>query len=166
MRNAKWVYKWVISVVVGVGFGGCAGMMDRGPKAVVRFHFETSGGVASRNAFSMPLFVGNGDRARRIQVEVTPAVTELLVTAYAGTALNDGTYGGVFKLNSNGRIALEELTSSNQGRSVVAFVGARGKGMRQVTVMRVDRVISDGVIPIPMGLTAKEDEMLRKAFGE
>jgi hypothetical protein len=48
----------------------------------------------------------------------------------------------------------------------VVFVGARGKGMRQVMEMRVDRVISDGVIPIPRGLTAKEDEMLRKAFGK
>ncbi len=141
-------------------------MMESGPKAVVRFHFETSGGVANRDAFSMPIFVGSGDRARRIQVEVTPAVTELLVTAYAGTELEDGSYGGVFKLNPNGRIALEELTSSNRGRAVVVFVGARGKGMREVMEMREDRVISDGVIPIPRGLTAKEDEMLRKAFGK
>jgi hypothetical protein len=37
--------------------------------------------------------------------------------------------------------------------------------MRQVVDMRVDRVISDGVIPIPRGLTEKEDEMFRKAFG-
>jgi hypothetical protein len=165
MESAKRAYKWVMVCAVWLLMGGCAGLMESGPKAVVRFHFETSGGVATRNAFSMPLLVGGGERARRIQVEVTPAVTELLVTAYVGTRLDDGTYGGLFKLNGNGRIALEELTSSNRGRSVVVFVGARGKGLRQVMAMRVDRVISDGIIPIPSGLTAKEDEMFRKAFG-
>jgi hypothetical protein len=165
MRIASRLFEWLAVCTVLIGLCGCAGMMEGGPKAVVRFHFETSGGVANRNAFSMPLFVGTGDRARRVQVEVTPAVTELLVSAYAGALVEDGTYGGLFKLNANGRIALEELTSSNRGRLVVVFVGARGKGMRQVVDMRVDRVISDGVIPIPRGLTEKEDEMFRKAFG-
>jgi hypothetical protein len=141
-------------------------MFDRGPKAIVRFHFERSGGVAARDSFSMPLFVGVGDRARRIQVEVSPAISELLVDEYAGSLLEDGTYGCVLKLNANGRIALAELTSSNRGRSVVVFVGAPRKGMRQVLDMRVDRVIEDGIIPIPKGLTAEEDEMLRKAFAK
>ena len=166
MKIARGVSGWLAAVAVMLSFCGCAGFLGKGPKAVVRFHFETSGGVTKRDAFSMPLLVGSGDRARRIQVEVTPAVTELQVLAYAGTKVEDGTFGGLFKLNATGRIALEELTSSNRGRSVVVFVGAKGKGLRQVIDMRVDRVIGDGVIPIPKGLTEEEDARLRKAFGK
>jgi hypothetical protein len=137
---------------------GGVGMASK-PKITVRFHAEAN--ANDGQPFAMPVTFANPPRAGHIAQ--IPAISERNIEAIFPYPAPDGTMGCAFKLDSFGHTALEEMSLSHRGGSVVAFVGTK-TGTHQVIDMVIDKVIRDGIINIPRGLTPLEVEALRKEF--
>ena len=125
----------------------------------VRFHVEAN--ARDGQPFAMPITFHNPER-QGFMTQI-PAISERNVEAIFPFPANDGTAGCAFKLDNFGRTALEEMTISNRGASVIAFVGTK-TGTHQVIDMVVDKVIRDGIISIPRGLTELEINALEMEF--
>lgn len=125
----------------------------------VRFHIEAN--ERDGQPFAMPVKFRNPPRDG-FMTQI-PAISERNITAIFPFPAPDGTFGCAFKLDNFGRTALEEMSLSNRGSSVVAFVGTK-TGTHQVIDMVVDKVIRDGIISIPSGLTQLEIVALEKEF--
>ena len=129
------------------------------PAITVRFHIEAN--ARDGQPFAMPVVFHHPER-KGFMAQI-PAVSERNIDAIFPFPASDGTAGCAFKLDHLGRTALEEMSLSNRGASVVAFVGTK-TGTHQVIDMIVDKVIRDGIISIPRGLTALEIAALEKEF--
>ena len=125
----------------------------------VRFHVEAN--ARDCQPFAMPITFHNPER-QGFMTQI-PAVSERNIEAIFPFPAADGTSGCAFKLDNFGRTALEEMTISNRGTSVIAFVGTK-TGTHQVVDMVVDKVIRDGIISIPRGLTNLEIMALEMEF--
>jgi hypothetical protein len=71
----------------------------------------------------------------------------------------------LFQLDESGRLVLQNISSANRGRTLVAHVG-NAKVSRQVQEIYIDRVVADGLLAIPRGLTYVETLLLQKHFPE
>jgi hypothetical protein len=129
------------------------------PAFTVRFYAETTGQDTDR--FSQPVALKNPPR--QAFVEKTPTISERQIAGVYTYPAPDGTFAAVFKLDGDGRIALESVTTQKRGRALVGYVGTK-KGSHQVTDMVIDRPVLDGIIVIQSGLTALEVESLKKEF--
>lgn len=125
----------------------------------VRFHIEAN--ERDGQPFAMPIQFEHPQR--KGFVAQIPAISERNIEAIFPFLASDGTSGCAFKLDNFGRTALEEMSLSNRGASVVAFVGTKA-GTHQVIDMVVDKVIRDGIISIPRGLTDMEVAALLKEY--
>ena len=125
----------------------------------VRFHVEAN--ARDGQPFALPIKFHNPERDG-FMAQI-PAVSERNITAIFPFRAPDGTSGCAFKLDNFGRTAVEEMSMSNRGASVVAFVGTK-TGTHQVIDMVIDKVIRDGIINIPRGLTDLEIAALEKEF--
>ncbi len=129
------------------------------PNITVRFHIEAN--ERDGQPFAMPVKFHNPPRDG-FMTQI-PSISERNIEAIFPFAAPDGTIGCAFKLDNFGRTALEEMSLSNRGASVVAFVGTKN-GTHQVIDMVVDKVIRDGIISIPSGLTQLEIMAMEKEF--
>lgn len=125
----------------------------------VRFHAEAN--ERDGQPFAMPVQFRNPER--KGFASQIPAISERNIEAIFPFRAADGTGGCAFRLDNFGRTALEEMSLSNRGASVVVFVGTK-VGTHQVVDMIIDRVIRDGIISIPRGLTDLEIATLEKEF--
>lgn len=131
----------------------------KAPDFFVRFHVETIS--QDTQSFAMPAEFHNPDR--KGFVERSASISERHIAGIYPFRANDGTYGCVFKLDGDGRIGLEALSTQQRGRMLVAYVGTK-KGMHEVVDMQIDKPVLDGIITIPRGLTELEVVAMRKAF--
>ena len=125
----------------------------------VRFHTEAN--ARDGQPFAMPLTFHNPEH--KGFVTQIPAISERNIVAIYPFPAPDGTSGCAFKLDNFGQTALEEMCLSNRGASVVAIVGTK-TGTHQVIDMVIDKVIRDGIISIPSGLTELEVDALLREF--
>lgn len=137
------------------------GALGMAKKATITVRFHVEANARDGQPFAMPVKFKNPPRDGA--VAQIPAISERNIEALYPYPAPDGTFGCAFKLNSFGRTALEEMSLSNRGATVVAFVGTKG-GTHQVAELVIDKVIHDGIITIPSGLTALEVEALRKEY--
>jgi preprotein translocase subunit SecD len=137
----------------------CFTAMAKKPEFTVRFHVETTGRDTDR--FSQPVALKSPPR--QSFVEKTPVISERQIAGVYIYPAPDGSFAAVFKLDGDGRIALESVTTQKRGRALVAYVGTK-KGSHQVTDMMIDRPVLDGILVIQQGLTALEAEALKKQF--
>ena len=145
----------LLLLVLALGSLGFA----RKPNITVRFHIEAN----ERDGQPFATKVTFHNPERQGSMAQIPAVSERNIVAIFPFTAGDGTAGCAFKLDNFGRTALEEMSLSNRGSSVVAFVGTK-TGSHQVIDMVVDKVIRDGIISIPRGLTDLEIAALQKEF--
>lgn len=144
----------IVTVAALAGLG-----LARQPNITVRFHVEAK--AQDGQPFAMPVKFANPPRDG--YMAQIPAISERNVVAIFPYPSPDGTYGCAFRLDTFGRTSLETMTLTNRGASVVAFVGTK-KGTHQVVDMVIDKVIRDGIVNIPRGLTQMEVAMLEKEF--
>lgn len=133
--------------------------MAKKPKITVRFHVEAN--ARDGQPFAMPIKFES--QRRDGYIAQIPAVSERNIEAVYPYQTPDGTWGCAFKLDNFGRTSLEEMCLSNRGSSVVAFVGTK-TGTHQVIDLVIDKVIRDGIITIPRGLTQLEVQALTQEF--
>ena len=125
----------------------------------VRFHVEAN--AREGQPFAMPVKFYNPPRDGFMKQ--IPAISERNIASIFPFPAPDGTFGCAFKLDTFGQTSLEEMCLSNRGASVIAFIGTK-TGKHQVIDMVVDKVIRDGIISIPSGLTQLEIMALEKEF--
>ncbi len=137
---------------------GCLGFAKKLPVSV-RFHIEAN--ERDGQPFAMPVTFHNPER-KGFAAQI-PAISERNIEAIFPFQGNDGSMGCAFKLDNFGRTALEEMSLSNRGSSVVVFLGTK-TGTHQVIDMTIDKVIRDGIISVPRGLTDLEISALVGEF--
>jgi hypothetical protein len=142
-------------VVLALGTVGFAKKQTIG----VRFHVEANENEGQ--PFATPVAFHHPER--KGYIKQVPFISERNIEAIFPYPASDGSFGCAFKLDNFGRTSLEETSLSNRGASVVAFVGTKS-GTHQVIDMVIDKVIRDGIITIPSGLTQLEVDALTKEF--
>jgi hypothetical protein len=131
-----------------------AGRKHRDPTIFVRFHVEVT---QSDPTFATK--VTAGDPPREVIVEKLPSISERDIASFYPYKANDGTYSAVFQLDAHGRLILQTLSEESRGKSIVAAVNGR-----PVTLLAIDKPITDGVIFIPRGLTEENIKQLGASF--
>jgi hypothetical protein len=90
-----------------------------------------------------------------------PSVHEGQIKAVYPFHADDNTWGCTFFLDHNGQTALDIVSTSRRGSTLVAFVATKG-GVHQAAELLIDKRITDGIISIPNGLTEKEIDAITK----
>jgi hypothetical protein len=133
--------------------------MSKKPTITVRFHSE-----ANKNdgeAFATPVTLLY--QKRQVYLSRIADISEKQIAQILPFPANDGSWGCVFKLNPQGRLRLETMSGEIRGTALVAFVATKS-GQHQVADMLIDRVVTDGILTIPRGLTTLEIAVLKKEF--
>lgn len=126
---------------------------QRQPELAVRFLM--AGDAREGSQFTTTVSWQN----RPVVVSKVAVVTEReIVSIYPFTAA-DGSFGCALQLNDSGRLALQTITVSKRGSRMYVLVGGR-----IITPLAVDRIISDGIITIPFGLTEADVRSFGKAY--
>ena len=145
----------VALALTGWGPGAeAAGSKKRDPTIAVRFHAQV-------NTFD-PTFAAKvvaGNPPRELIVEKIPSLSEPAIAAFSLSRAADGSYSAVFQFDRHGQAVLEALSSTIRGQLLVAAVNGR-----PVSVMKVDKIVSDGIIFIPSGLNETDIRALGASF--
>lgn len=135
------------------------GMAERPPTVTVRFFAEAN--ARDGASFSTPIKLGNPPRDAFLEKVAT--IHERQIKAIYPFKAPDGTWGCAFKLDNDGRINLEVVSTQRRGTFLVGFIGTK-KGSHRVADMIIDRTVSDGIISVPKGLTDLEVAVLSEQF--
>lgn len=133
---------------------------SRKAACAVRFHVEVD--ASTSDPFSRPVKLTNPPR--QIYVESSAALSEAQIEAVHTYPAADGSWGAFFRLNTSGRKILSQISSANRGRSFVVFVGNRKLARQLPGDLLIDEIVTDGMLPIPKGLTYPEALLLQKQF--
>ena len=133
--------------------------MSQKAEITVRFHTEANPNDGESFATPVNLFYQH----RQVYLSRVPDVSEKQIEKILPYPAKDGSWGCVFKLNSQGRMRLETMSGEIRGSALVVFVSTKS-GQHQVADMIIDRPVSDGIITIPRGLTEFEIALLKKQF--
>ena len=131
-----------------------AGSKKRDPAIVIRFHTEVSTYDPSFAAK-----VTAGVPPRPLIVEKLPSISERDIASFYPYKALDGTFSAAFQLDAHGSAVLQGLSAQNRGRHIVVAVNTR-----PVALLTIDKVITDGIIVIPSGLTLAEVHKLGESF--
>lgn len=133
--------------------------MSQKAAITVRFHTEANPNDGEAFATPVTLFYQH----RQVYLSRVADLSEKQIEKILPFPAKDGSWGCVFKLTPQGRIRLETMSGEIRGSALVVFVATKS-GQHQVTDMVIDRVVTDGVITIPSGLTELEIAALKKQF--
>jgi hypothetical protein len=132
---------------------------QRKSRCTVRFFMETAGSEAGPFATAITLH----HPTRQSFVENVASISERQIAAATCYPASDGSWGCLFELDNSGRLTLQNISSANRGRTLIAHIGNE-KFSRQVQEIYIDRAVSDGLLPIPRGLTYAETVLIQKNF--
>jgi hypothetical protein len=136
-----------------------AGAMSHKPEITVRFHTETNRNDSA--AFAVPVSLIY--QHRQVFISNISDLSEKQIDRILPFPAKDGSWGCVFKLNSQGRIRLETLSGEIRGSALVLFVSTKA-GRHHVADWIIDRPVADGIITVPRGLSTIEILLLKKQF--
>jgi hypothetical protein len=135
------------------------GMAQKPPTVTVRFFAEAN--ARDGASFSTPIKLGNPPRDAFL--EKVAMIHERQIRAIYPFKAPDGTWGCTFKLDNDGRLNLEVLSTERRGTFLIGFLGTK-RGSHRAADILIDRTVADGVISIPKGLTDMEIAVLSKQF--
>jgi hypothetical protein len=135
------------------------GFAEPPPKISVRFHAEAN--ARDGAPFSSPVKLGNPPRDGFL--EKLPIIHERQIKAIYPFRAPDGSWGCAFRLDDEGRINLETVSTQRRGTILAGFLRTN-KGEHRLPDMLIDRTVSDGVISVGTGLTDLEIVILSKQF--
>jgi len=96
-------------------------------------------------------------------VSSIPSIDETMIKAVYPVEAGNGTWGCTFFLNARGQTALDVVSTSRKGSTLVAFIATKG-GVHQAAELLIDKRITDGIISIPEGLTELEIDAITKSW--
>ena len=133
--------------------------MSKKPEITVRFHSEAD--KNDSDTFSIP--VNLIYQRRQAYLSKIADISEKMIEKILPFPARDGTWGCVIKLNPQGRIRLENMSGQIRGSALVVFITTQA-GNHQVVDMIIDRIVTDGIITIPRGISEIEVVLLKKKF--
>ena len=92
-----------------------------------------------------------------VAIEKIPRISERDVIAFYPYPAANGTYGALFQLDENGRIALDTLSIERRGSYLFVIINGR-----LITELAIDKRVSDGKIYIASGLTVADINLMKK----
>ena len=92
-----------------------------------------------------------------VAIEKIPRISERDIIAFYPYPAANGTYGALFQLDENGRIALDTLSIERRGSYLFVIINGR-----LITQLEIDKRVSDGKIYIASGLTAADINLMKK----
>jgi len=98
-------------------------------------------------------------QGRPVVVSRVPVFSEREIVSIFPFTAEDGTFGCALQLNDSGRVALQTITVAHRGGRAFILVGGR-----VITPLALDRIVSDGIVTIPFGLTEADIRGLGKSF--
>ncbi len=126
---------------------------------MVRFHVEANGHDGA--SFVTPAKFHNPNRDGF--VERVASISERNIVGVFPVSAADGSFGCAFKLDYQGTLRLQTLSTEKRGSSILGFINT-ALGSHPVVDMVIDKPITDGIIFIPRGLTQLEIDQLQKDF--
>jgi len=157
LRSMRFRLLSIAFVILAIPLPGRA--MSKKPVITVRFHTETN--ANDGDTFATPVQLEY--QRRSAHLSRTADFSEKQIEKIFPVRARDGTWGCVFKLNPQGRIRLESISSQTRGSTLVVFLGTK-IGRHQVVDMIIDRPVLDGIIAVPRGITDLEMLALRAEF--
>ena len=145
-----------------LGSASVAHAFGRKAACAVRFHVEVDGTASASDPFARPVKLINPPR--QTYVESSAALSEKQIESVYAFANADGTWGVLFQLTPSGKKILTQLSSANRGRSFVVFIGNQKQARQLPEDLLIDRIVDDGLLPIPQGLSYPEVLLLQKNF--
>ena len=133
--------------------------MAKKPDITLRIHSEAD--KNDSDTFSIP--VNLIYQQRQAYLSKVADISERMIEKILPFPAKDGSWGCVLKLSPQGRIRLENMSGQLRGYALVIFVSTK-LGNHQVADMIVDRVVTDGIITIPRGLSDIEVALLKQKF--
>ncbi len=138
----------------------CASLgMAKKPEVTVRFFEEAK--ELDGDRFSRVITFKHPPRQGYITS--IPSVHEGMIKAVYPFQAPDNTWGCTFFLNANGQMALDVVSTSRKGSTLVAFLSTKN-GTHQVCELLIDKRVTDGIISIPNGLTELEVAALTQSW--
>lgn len=123
------------------------------PPTAVRFHLKAD----PSDPFVLPLEIPGAPAP--VGIKKIPEIHEGNIKAIYPVRAADGSFGCAFKLDFQGTLRLDTVSSEERGRVLVALFNTR-----LITAMLIDKRIKDGIIYVPSGFSAQEIELLKKRF--
>jgi hypothetical protein len=133
--------------------------MGRKETCTIRFYVEVD--AASADPFTIPVRVGNPPR--HIFHESGASLSERQIIGAYTYQKPSGEWAALFKLDPAGQLTLNNISSANRGRSLIAYLGDAKVARFMANDILIDRVISDGMIQVT-GLFPKEVILIQKHF--
>jgi hypothetical protein len=119
------------------------------------FRLHAQGNPQDTEVFST--FVRAQLSGKDVAIEKIPRISERDVIAFYPYPAANGTYGALFQLDENGRIALDTLSIERRGSYLFVIINGR-----LITELAIDKRVSDGKIYIASGLTAADINLMKK----
>ena len=135
------------------------GMAQKPPGIIVRFYVEAN--KQDTETFSTPVTLKNPPR--QAFIEKIPVVSEKSFRAIFPFRSADGTWGCAFKLDDQGKLDLDTVSSSKRGYAIVPLIITK-VGRHQFAELVIDRPVHDGIISIPSDITELEIAELKKTY--
>ena len=125
---------------------------------LITVHLETDASEGPKFSFNLPVPGSGESRAFKKSAEITDSEVEWF---YLFPAESGNGYGAAFKFDSVGTNRLEYISTSNQGRHLLTIVHPAASSF-----VRIDKVISDGIIVVWEGLNDGHIVALRENLKE
>ena len=142
-------------VATGISTADGSGRKRRDPSIAIRFYAQVYAFVDP--SFTAKVKVGNPPR--EIVIEKIASISERDVASFYPYRSADGSYSVVLQLDRHGAATLEALSVQKIGLTMVASVSGR-----LTAALKIDKVISDGIIFIPSGLTETDIRSMGASF--
>ncbi len=142
------------SVAAFVTPADASGSKKRDPTIAIRFHAQEAGYDPT---FAAKVKVGNPPQ--EITVEKIPMISEKDIVSFYPYRASDGSYSAVLKLDRHGEATLEAISSEKRGSLLVLLVNGR-----PIMSILIDKIIRDGIIFIPSGLTEANIKSMGASF--
>jgi len=132
-----------------------------GRKQAVTIRFYAEVDAATADPFAMPVHVGSPER--HIFHESAASLSERQIVGAYVYQNKSGEWLALFKLDPSGQMTLANISATNRGKSLVAYVGDSKIARLIPNDILIDRPVSDGILQL-RGLHPKEILLIQARF--
>lgn len=157
LRLPAYLHPFLLIALVlawGTTLALASGSKKRDPSIAIRFYGQV---YAFDPQFTAKIKIGNPPR--EVIVEKIASISERDIASFYPYRAADGSYSVVLQLDRHGSATLEALSAQRIGLTIVASVSGR-----LTAALKVDKLISDGIIYIPYGLTETDIRAMGASF--
>jgi len=150
-----------LGIVAGLSLCSVFPAQAAGRKQAITLRFYVEVDASTADPFAVPVRVGTPER--HVFHESSSSLSERQILAAHVYQNKNGEWAALFKLDGTGQITLSNISSSNRGKSLIAYVGDAKISRVLPNDILIDRPVSDGILQI-RGLLPKEALLIQSRF--